>query len=220
MPVANDTHCPQHYPVEGNFTRPEKELLQPQSALPLSVLDPSFQGISPPHPSVRLRGTSAAKRGWTGPIRWTGPCPPHRPSSTGLERASNIHGSDWHAWTCPISTFFQGYCFTGGGSSLGHVPTSCRDLGKAFQLLAVTAPQQDSAHGWTGASLQAGGLSASPAAAATCCHVLIGTAENLAPHLRHVLISLWINNYRKKGLFKICFESVFQILPFSNSKHC
>lgn len=78
----------------------------------------------------------------------------------------------------------------GGGSSLGHVPSSRRDLGRAFQLLAVTALHWDSVHGWTRASLQAGGILASPAAAATCCHVLIGTAENLAPHLRHALISM------------------------------
>lgn len=50
---------------------------------------------------------------------------------------------------------------------------------KPFSL-AVVAPQQGSGHGRIGASLQAGGLLASPAAAAVCCRVLIGTAENLA----------------------------------------
>ena len=203
MPIVNDAHCPQHCPVEGNFPQPEKELLQPQySSHPWSILS----GHEPTHPSARPRGPSTVEGGWTGPIL----------SRTGLERASNIHGSDWHTWTCPISVFSQGYCFTGSGSSLGHIPSSRGDLGRVFQLLAVTALWWDSVHGWTGASLQAGGLSASPAVAATCRRVLIGTAEDMAPHLRHALINLWINNCWKKGLLKIYFENVFQILPFSS----
>lgn len=136
-----------------------------------------------------------------------------------LWRKPLIVVAGWHASVLPINTFFRGYC---DGSSLGHIPSSCRafcNLGKTFQLLAVAAaPRRGSAHGWTRASLQAGGLSSSPAASATCCCVLIGTAENLALHLRHALISLWINNYWKTGLFLICFLNAFQILPFSNNK--
>lgn len=129
MPIANDAHCPRRCPVEGDFPQPEKECLQPQCSVPFhprSILS----GHQPTHPSARPHGPSTAERVWTGPVL----------SSTGLERASNIHGSDWHSWTRPVSMFFQGYCFTGGGSSLGHVPSSRGDLGKAFQLLAVTDP--------------------------------------------------------------------------------
>lgn len=106
------------------------------------------------------------------------------------------------------------------GTVLSRVPCSCGHLGEAFQLLSVTARWWDSVHSWTGTSLQAEGLLASPAVAPMYCHVLIGTAENLVLHLRNALLSLWISNYGKKRLLKSCFENVFQILSFSSNKHC
>lgn len=154
--------------------------------------------------------TGTGERGWAGP----------RLSSTDLERASSINGSDWHTLDMSYYCFSKSIVWWVAGAVWSHVPSSCGHLGKAFELLSVLAPWWDSVHSWTGASLQAEGLLASPAVAPMCCHELIGTAENLALHLRHVLLSLWISNYGKKRLFKSCFENVFQILSFSNNKHC
>lgn len=99
-----------------------------------------------------------------------------------------------------INTFFWVLWWELPGSHSPLLERFCY-LGEAFQLLAVTVPWWGSEHCWTRASLWAEGLSSSPAVTATCCCVLIGTAENLALHLRHALISLWINNYWKKELF-------------------
>lgn len=93
-------------------------------------------------------------------------------------------------WTC-LTCFSKDIVLWVVGAILSHVPHSCGRLQRGFELLSVMAPWWDSVRSWTGTSLQEG--LASPAVAPMGCHVLIGTAENLALQLRHALLSLWIS---------------------------
>lgn len=122
-------------------------------------------------------------------------------------------------WTCLITVFFQGYCFMGSGSCLESCSQFLWRSWKGLSAFVSHGSWWDSVHSWTGASLQAERLLASPAAAPMCCHVLIGTAESLALHLRHVLISLWISNYGKKRLLKVALKMCSKscLFPITNA---
>lgn len=122
-------------------------------------------------------------------------------------------------WACLITVFFQGYCFEGGGSCLESCSlflwTSWKGL-PAFvshgPMMGVSA--QLDWHfpaGWRALGQPCCGSHVLPCANWHCWECL---------HLRHALLSLWISNYGKKRLLKSCFENVFQILSFSNYKHC
>lgn len=150
------------------------------SALCLSILDPSFQGISPPIP-VQGHMAPALQRG----------CGQDPSSAAQAWREPPIFmaviGTLGHVL---LACFSKGIVLRVVGALWATFPVPVEIWERPFSSWQSQTPRRDSAHGWTRASLQGGGLSASPAAAATCCHVLIGSAENLAPHLRHALISL------------------------------
>lgn len=83
----------------------------------------------PTYPSARPHGPSTMERGWAGSIL----------SRVGLERASSVHGSDWHTRTCPVSLLFQGYYLTGSEISGSHSQFLWRS-GKGLSALGSHSP--------------------------------------------------------------------------------